>query len=125
MLTCDALRALVQTITAASIISGRAEVWMIAALSACYGICSAAFVPALIGLIPQTVPTGHAQQANALLGLARSSASVLGPALAGVLIATAGPGEVILRQPLIQARRPQNACPRSHRKKLRDTPASS
>jgi hypothetical protein len=82
-------------------------------------------VPALIGLIPQTVPTGHAQQANALLGLARSSASVLGPALAGVLIATAGPGEVILRQPLIQARRPQNACPRSHRKKLRDTPASS
>jgi hypothetical protein len=32
---------------------------------------------------------------------------------------------VILRQPLIQTRRQQNACPRSHPKKFRDTTASS
>jgi predicted MFS family arabinose efflux permease len=64
-------------------------------LSAVYGTCAAVFMPALAGLIPQTVAPEELQQANALLGFTRSVATVLGPALAGVLLAVAGPGEAI------------------------------
>ena len=42
-------------------------------------------MPALIGLIPQTVPPDRLQEANALLGFTRSIASVAGPALAGIV----------------------------------------
>ena len=52
-------------------------------------------MPALIGLIPQTVQPARLQQANALLALTRSIASVAGPAIAGVLVAAAGSGEAI------------------------------
>jgi predicted MFS family arabinose efflux permease len=52
-------------------------------------------MPALMGLIPQTVGSDRLQEANALLGFTRSVASVGGPALAGILIAIGGPGEAI------------------------------
>src|SRR5919199_1723695 len=50
---------------------------------------------ALIGLIPQTVAPGRLQAANALLGVTRSVASIAGPAVAGLILAGAGPGEAI------------------------------
>ncbi len=49
----------------------------------------------MVGLIPQTVETARLQQANALFGLVQNVGMVLGPALAGVLIALTGPGEAI------------------------------
>jgi hypothetical protein len=42
--------------------------------------------------VPQTVETGQLQQANALLGLADNAAAVLGPAVAGVIVASASGG---------------------------------
>src|SRR5689334_8450564 len=95
MIAADVARAVSQAVTAALLISGRAEVWMLVVLSAVYGTASAVFMPALMGLIPQTVPAERLQEANAVLGFTRSVASVLGPALAGVIIAMAGPGEAI------------------------------
>ena len=52
-------------------------------------------MPALIGLIPQTVSPARLQEANGLLALTRSVASVAGPAVAGVLVVAAGSGEAI------------------------------
>src|SRR4051794_9824898 len=95
MIASDLVRTASQALTAALLISGRAEVWMLVVLSAVYGTASAVFMPALMGLIPQTVPAGRLQEANALIGFTRSVASVLGPTLAGVIIALAGPGEAI------------------------------
>src|SRR3954454_10436243 len=95
MIASDIVRTASQALTAALLLSGRAEVWMLVVLSAVYGTAAAAFMPALIGLIPQTAPGERLQEANALLGVTRSVASVLGPALAGVIIAVAGPGEAI------------------------------
>src|SRR4051812_9005038 len=95
MIASDIVRTASQALTAALLLSGRAEVWMLVVLSAVYGTAAAAFMPALIGLIPQTAPVDRLQEANALLGFTRSVASVLGPALAGVIIAVAGPGEAI------------------------------
>jgi predicted MFS family arabinose efflux permease len=64
-------------------------------LSAVYGACAAIFMPALMGLIPRTVPAERLQEANALLGFTRSVANVAGPAIAGIVIAIGEPGDVI------------------------------
>jgi predicted MFS family arabinose efflux permease len=95
MIASDVTRTVTQALVAALLLTGAAEVWMLVVLSALYGTCAAVFMPALMGLIPQTVPPDRLQEANALLGFTRSVASVAGPALAGVVIAVAGPGEAI------------------------------
>jgi len=46
--------------------------------------------------VPSTISTGRLQQANALLGLSRSLAFVVGPAVAGVVAAVANPGSVLV-----------------------------
>ena len=95
MVVSDVVRAGVQAATAALILTGTAEVWMLVALSAVYGTSASVFMPALSGLIPQTVSAGRLQEANALLALTRSLGNVLGPSIAGVVIAVSGPGEAI------------------------------
>ena len=95
MLASDIVRALSQGATAALLLTGTAEVWMLAVLAFVYGTAAAVFMPALIGLIPQTVSHARLQEANGLLALTRSIASVAGPALAGVLVVSAGSGEAI------------------------------
>jgi predicted MFS family arabinose efflux permease len=95
MLASDIVRALSQSITAALLLTGTAEVWMLAVLAFVYGTAAAVFMPALMGLIPQTVSAARLQEANGLLALTRSIASVAGPALAGVLVVSAGSGEAI------------------------------
>jgi predicted MFS family arabinose efflux permease len=95
MVAADILRAAVQWTTAAVLLAGVAEIWMLVVLSALYGVGSASFAPALNGLIPQTVPPGDLQKANALLALTRSVANVTGPALAGLIVALVGSGEAI------------------------------
>jgi MFS family permease len=95
MLGSDILRAVSQALVATLLLTGSAEVWMLAALSFVYGVSAAVFMPALMGLIPQTVSAPRLQEANALIALTRSVANVVGPALAGVIIATAGSGEAI------------------------------
>jgi MFS family permease len=95
MLASDVVRAVSQTATAVLLLTGTAEVWMLAVLAFVYGTAAALFMPALMGLIPQTVRPARLQEANALLSLTRSIASVAGPALAGVLVVAAGSGEAI------------------------------
>jgi MFS family permease len=95
MLASDIVRAASQTVTAALLLTGTAEVWMLAVLAFVYGTAAAVFMPALIGLIPQTVSHSRLQEANGLLALTRSIASVGGPAVAGVIVVAAGSGEAI------------------------------
>jgi MFS family permease len=95
MIASDVTRTACQAIVAALLLSGRAEVWMLVVLSAIYGASAAIFMPALMGLIPQIVPSERIQEANALLGFTRSVANVGGPALAGLIMAIASPGDVI------------------------------
>jgi MFS family permease len=95
MLVSDVLRAISQGVVAALLLTGSAEVWMLAALSFVYGVSAAVFMPALVGLIPQTVPPARLQEANALLALTRSVANIAGPAIAGVVVTAAGSGEAI------------------------------
>jgi MFS family permease len=94
MLTCDAIRAAIQAFVAVVLLSGAAEVWMLAVSSFVFGAASAFFLPAATGLVPQTISPGRLQQANALLALSRSTVQVVGPAVSGLIVAAAQPGWV-------------------------------
>jgi len=96
MIASDAVRALVQLATGLLLITGSAEIWMLAALAAVYGTGDAFFWPAMNGLLPETIATDRLQEANALLGTAQSSSNILGPVIAGLLIALVDPGGAIL-----------------------------
>ena len=95
MFVSDVGRGLAQVAVAYLLLSGRAEIWHLAALSAVYGVFEAGFRPAAGGLIPQIVESEHLQQANALIGLAMNFGTILGPIAAGLLIVASGPGEAI------------------------------
>jgi MFS family permease len=92
MLASDGVRAVAQGLSAVLLLTGRAQIWEIAGLQAIYGTAEAFFGPAATSVVPQTVHPSNLQHANALLGLSGNIASVLGPALAGVLVATLGAG---------------------------------
>jgi MFS family permease len=94
MLACDAIRAVIQAFVAVALLTGAAEVWMLAVTSFVFGAASAFFLPAATGLIPQTISADRRQQANALLALSRSSVQVVGPAVSGVIVAASAPGWV-------------------------------
>jgi MFS family permease len=96
MLASDAVRAVVQGITGALLIAGSAEVWQLAALAAVYGTADAFFWPAMNGLLPETIESDRLQEANALLGGTQSVSNILGPVIAGILIAVFDPGGAIL-----------------------------
>jgi predicted MFS family arabinose efflux permease len=91
MLASDCVRAVTQGASAALLLTGTAQLWELAALQAIYGAAVAFFAPASTALVPQTVEPDQLQPANALLGLSNNVASVLGPAIAGVIVATLGP----------------------------------
>ncbi|MGO9761858.1 MAG: MFS transporter [Solirubrobacteraceae bacterium] len=92
MLASDAVRCVAQGASAALLLSGSAHVWQLAGLQALYGAAAGFFGPAATALVPQTMDAADLQQANALLGLSGNAAAILGPALAGVIVATLGPG---------------------------------
>ncbi|MFF4343943.1 MFS transporter [Kitasatospora sp. NPDC001540] len=96
MLGSDGLRCATQAATAALLFAGHGTVWALAALMVLWGLGEAVFLPALDALLPRLVPAAELADANALLGIARNGAAVAGPALAGLLTATAGPGWVLL-----------------------------
>jgi MFS family permease len=92
MLAADLLRAGTQGLVAVLLLSGEARVWHLLVLFALFGAGDAFFSPASTGLVPETVSPGRLQQANALMSLSRSTAWVVGPALAGLIVSAAGPG---------------------------------
>ena len=94
MLVSDVIRCAVQATLAILLLSGAAQLWHLVVLIAIYGTAEAFFQPAATGLVPATISPGRLQQANALLGLSRSMAFVIGPAIAGVIAATTNPGIV-------------------------------
>jgi MFS family permease len=96
MLVSDVIRGVVQATLAVLLLAGAAEIWHLAVLMAIYGTAQAFFQPAATGVVPATISPQRLQQANAFLGLSRSLAFVVGPAIAGVIAATTNPGIVFV-----------------------------
>jgi MFS family permease len=95
MLAADALRCCAQAAFAAVLFAGQPRVWVFIMLAAAHGTGDAIFSPALSGLTVDIASAAQRADANALLSAARSATRVAGPALAGVLVAVAGPAVVI------------------------------
>ena len=97
LIASDLVRMACQLVAAALLLGGGASVPALVAIAAVYGAADAFFAPAFTGLLPSTVSPVNLQPANALRGLSFSLANVLGPVVAGVLIAYAGgPGGALL-----------------------------
>lgn len=96
MLGADVVRGGAQGVLAVLLLSGTARLWPLALLSAVYGAANAFFRPASTAVVPHTVSVDRLQQANALMGLSRSGVGIVGPAIAGVLVATIGAGWVFV-----------------------------
>jgi hypothetical protein len=95
MLVTDSVRFAVQVTLASALFAGRPPIWLFVLLAALLGTGEGFFSPALGGLRAEIAPPDKRADANALLGVARSAATVLGPALAGILIAVTSPAVVI------------------------------
>ena len=80
---------------AGALFAGRPPLWLFIALSALLGTGEGIFNPALGGLRAELAPRDKLPDANALLSVAQSAATVAGPALAGILIALTSPAVVI------------------------------
>jgi MFS family permease len=97
MVLSDLLRLATQLTAGVLLVSGHAEVWHLAALTAVFGAADSFFAPAMGGLMPQTIDQPHhLQPANALRSMAMSTGSIIGPAIAGILVATAGEGTALI-----------------------------
>lgn len=96
LIASDSVRLVTQTVAAVLLLSGSATVPALALLAAAFGASDAFCSPAFSGLLPTTVAPANLQPANALRGLTFSLSNVIGPVLAGVLIAVAGgPGAAL------------------------------
>jgi MFS family permease len=78
------------------VITGTAELWMLAVLSAFQGVVSAVSFPAMSSIMPQLVPRDQLQQANALQSLIRGGLNVVGPTVGALLVVTTGAGWALL-----------------------------
>jgi MFS family permease len=94
MLTCDIVRCVALLVLAVLVIADDAALWEFVLLATVVGAAQSFFAPASTGLVPQTVSRAQLQNANALLALTRSGTWIAGPALSGVIVASAGAGWV-------------------------------
>jgi MFS family permease len=96
MLWSDVAQLLATGALGALLVLGRPAVAVIAAAGAVQGVASAMFLPAAAGLVPALVSAGQLPAANALTQLTGAATRVAGPAIAGILVTTAGPGWAIV-----------------------------
>ncbi len=96
MLGADVVRCGAQAALAGAVLAGLPALWVFILLAMARGTGDAVFTPALTGLTAELAPPDDLVNANALLTAARSAAVVAGPGLAGVLVALACPGPVIV-----------------------------
>ncbi len=90
MIGADAVRAAVQLVIAIAFLTGEIEVWQLVVSAALFGAAASFFNPASTGLLPQLVPAGRVQEANALVAVSQNAIHLFGPVVAGILIATTG-----------------------------------
>jgi MFS family permease len=97
LISSDLVRLVSQAAAGLLLVTGTAEVWHLAALTAVFGAADAFFSPAFTGLLPQTIAEPHhLQPANALRGMSFSTGSIVGPVLGGLLVAGVGEGGALI-----------------------------
>ncbi|GAB2739693.1 MFS transporter [Kitasatospora kifunensis] len=87
--------ALTQGTVAVLLLSGHYSLFAVATLEALNGVLAAFTTPALRGVAPELVSTEQLQQANSLLSSTRNATKIVGPSLAGLIVAASGGGAAI------------------------------
>jgi MFS family permease len=85
MIISDLSRCAVMVALFAIDVGGNLELWSLITLAVLYGAGDGFFYPAYGGIVPLVVDEHHLASANALTGLSRQGAFVVGPAVAGGL----------------------------------------
>src|SRR5438128_121451 len=88
MLISNIVRAAVTGVITAVIFAGAARVWQLYCLAVIFGLVDAFFFPAYMSIVPMLVGDDQLASGNALLRGTARFMSLIGPALAGVIIAT-------------------------------------
>ncbi|MEE4490865.1 MFS transporter [Streptomyces sp. BE230] len=91
-LTTDLVRCATQLFVGAELLSGTPALWQIAVAEAIGGAAGAFSMPTASPLIRGTVDEAGLLRANTLMAVVSSTARIGGPAVAGALVFTAGPG---------------------------------
>ncbi|MGH3417200.1 MAG: MFS transporter, partial [Actinocrinis sp.] len=95
MITADLLRCVGQAAFAALLFTGRPSLAALLICVTAVGVGEGVFTPSLSALIPQLADRERLTDANALLGIATSSAQIAGPVLGGLLAASTSPASVL------------------------------
>jgi MFS family permease len=90
MIVSSAVRAALVAVLAVLVWTGAVDVWHLYLLGAGFGAADAFFQPAALALVPRLVPEDRLEASNALVMGSMAVTGMIGPALAGVAIATAG-----------------------------------
>jgi MFS family permease len=93
MLGSNAVRLLAVGVLGFIVLEGAAAMWMLYAFALVFGIADAFFYPALTAMVPDLVDDSQLQKANGIVQGTAQLTTLVGPAVAGVAIATlAGTG---------------------------------
>jgi MFS family permease len=87
MLWSNAIRAVLVAVIAVLVLTGRVELWQLYVMAGIFGVVDALFYPAISAILPMLVDEQTLPPANALMQGSQQFAQLLGPALAGVVVA--------------------------------------
>jgi MFS family permease len=92
MLVSIALRTVVVAVVATLVLTGNAHLWQLYVLASIFGVVDAFFYPALNTIVPMLVSERQLPPANGLVQIMQQVSGLIGPALAGVLVAAVNTG---------------------------------
>jgi Na+/melibiose symporter-like transporter len=90
MLGSNAVRLVAVTALGVVVLAGLAELWMLYAFALVFGVADAFFFPAQTSIVPQLVEPDQLQRANGIVQGTAQATVLVGPALAGIIIAALG-----------------------------------
>ncbi len=93
---CNLIEGVTQLISAALILTGTAQIWHLVVLQFIGGTAVAVSYPAFHGMVPILLPEADRKAAYLMLGQAQSALRVLGPTVAGIIVAVSSPGWALL-----------------------------
>ena len=96
MIVADVLRAAAIGVAGAFAVTDRLTLWQLGIAVALTGVGDALFRPAFGSIVPEIVPKSLLAQANSLDQFVRTGVLIIGPVMAGVVIAVADAGVALL-----------------------------
>lgn len=90
MLVSNVVRLAAVAVLGGVVLAGVAELWMLYVFALVFGVADAFFFPAQTSIVPQLVEPAQLQRANGIVQGTAQASVLLGPALAGVVIAALG-----------------------------------